>query len=73
MIILLLIITYFIGTVCAYFAYRQYYPSLAAQCSQNPFPPRIKKPQDIFPSDIEATVGPDDVVYNSLGSSSRLN
>lgn len=53
----------------AYFAYRQYYPSLAAVESQKPFPPRFKRAQDIFPddqhrNDIENAVGPEDPVYD---------
>lgn len=36
------------GTVFAYFAYRQYYPSLAAEYSQKPFPPRFSSPADLF-------------------------
>ncbi|KAI8880613.1 acid phosphatase/Vanadium-dependent haloperoxidase [Backusella circina FSU 941] len=40
-----------IGVVFSYFAYRQYYPSLAAVKSQKPHSPRIKKIEDIFPSD----------------------
>ncbi|CAO3627308.1 unnamed protein product [Mucor hiemalis] len=40
-----------IGTAFAYFSYRQYYPSLASVHSQKPYPPRIKRPQDIFPDD----------------------
>ncbi|CAO3636043.1 unnamed protein product [Mucor fragilis] len=37
-----------IGTAFAYFAYRQYYPSLAATYSQKPFPPRFSSPADLF-------------------------
>ncbi|CEP16087.1 hypothetical protein [Parasitella parasitica] len=37
-----------IGTAFAYFAYRQYYPSLAAQNSGKPFPPRFNSPSDLF-------------------------
>ncbi|KAK4517055.1 uncharacterized protein ATC70_000383 [Mucor velutinosus] len=37
-----------IGTAFAYFAYRQYYPSLAATYSQKPFPPRFSSPSDLF-------------------------
>ncbi|GAA5796550.1 hypothetical protein HPULCUR_001922 [Helicostylum pulchrum] len=39
------------GTLFAYFAYRQYYPSLESLDSHKPYPPRIKSPQDIFPDD----------------------
>ncbi|KAG1451232.1 hypothetical protein G6F46_010300 [Rhizopus delemar] len=38
-----------IGSGLSYFAYRQYYPSLSATHCQIPFPPRIRRPQDIFP------------------------
>lgn len=38
-----------IGIASSYFAYRQYYPSLASLRCQVPFPPRIKNPADIFP------------------------
>lgn len=41
-------IIWFPGTAFAYFAYRQYYPSLAAQYSQKPFPPRFNSPSDLF-------------------------
>lgn len=73
-----------IGTAFAYFAYRQYYPSLDAQFSQNPYPPRIRQAQDIFPDqnrpgDVEAAVSTGDRAYdeclyrNFVESSSRLN
>ncbi|KAF9052461.1 PAP2-domain-containing protein [Hymenopellis radicata] len=32
-----------LGTVMAYFAYRQYYPSLASELSHRPYSPRIKR------------------------------
>lgn len=47
-----------IGTVFAYFAYRQYYPSLQSLDSHKPYPPRIKRPTDIFPD--EAGQPPDE-------------
>ncbi|KAI8082543.1 phosphatidic acid phosphatase type 2/haloperoxidase [Gilbertella persicaria] len=72
-----------IGTVFAYFCYRQYYPSLAHKESQKPFPPRLSSPEDIFPGDNphhddeeSAVVHPGDSFYgecrDSFDSSSRL-
>ncbi|KAI7889802.1 phosphatidic acid phosphatase type 2/haloperoxidase [Mucor mucedo] len=55
------------GTVFAYFSYRQYFPDLAFEHSHLPYPPRIKRPQDIFPEDgdqppdEEQTVGSGDL------------
>ncbi|KAI8880054.1 PAP2-domain-containing protein [Backusella circina FSU 941] len=46
-----------IGIVFAYFAYRQYHPSLASDECHEPYEPRIKRPEDLFPrsnTDIEA-------------------
>ncbi|KAJ6630630.1 phosphatidic acid phosphatase type 2/haloperoxidase [Mycena sp. CBHHK59/15] len=37
-----------VGTVVAYFSYRQYYPSLASEVSHRPYSPRIAR--DDFPS-----------------------
>lgn len=75
----------FSGTVFAYFCYRQYYPSLASVHSQKPYPPRIKRPQDIFPedghqpTDEEQAVVPGDSEYGDCnypdshnGSQSRI-
>lgn len=53
-----------IGTVFSYFAYRQYYPSLAHDQSQLPYPPRIKRAEDIFPRD----GGQADDEENAVGS-----
>ncbi|KIY51002.1 acid phosphatase/Vanadium-dependent haloperoxidase, partial [Fistulina hepatica ATCC 64428] len=35
-----------LGTVMAYFSYRQYYPSLASELSHRPHPPRIRRDDD---------------------------
>lgn len=35
-----------LGTVLAYFAYRQYYPSLGSEYSHRPYSPRIKREED---------------------------
>ncbi|KAI7905873.1 phosphatidic acid phosphatase type 2/haloperoxidase [Cokeromyces recurvatus] len=40
-----------IGTLFAYFGYRQYYPSLASIISHKPFPPRYKDIDELFPGD----------------------
>ncbi|PFH52415.1 hypothetical protein AMATHDRAFT_140084 [Amanita thiersii Skay4041] len=39
-----------LGTVLAYFCYRQYYPSLASKLSHRPYSPRIKREDSILPS-----------------------
>lgn len=58
-----------LGTLFAYFAYRQYYPSLESLDSHKPYPPRIKSPQDIFPdedgrpTDVEQAIPVDDLEY----------
>ncbi|KAJ3523330.1 hypothetical protein NMY22_g11488 [Coprinellus aureogranulatus] len=35
-----------LGVVVSFFAYRQYYPSLASELSHQPYSPRIKDPED---------------------------
>ncbi|KAI8329184.1 phosphatidic acid phosphatase type 2/haloperoxidase [Choanephora cucurbitarum] len=56
-----------IGTVFAYFSYRQYYPSLAHEESHKPFAPRISSPEDLFPQENydeeSAVVHPEDPIY----------
>ncbi|KAI8986406.1 phosphatidic acid phosphatase type 2/haloperoxidase [Pilobolus umbonatus] len=54
----------FIGTVFAYFSYRQFYPSLSSDQSDKPFPPRFRRSQDIFPRDD----GPSNDSSSGLGS-----
>jgi hypothetical protein len=44
------ILIYYIGIVFAYFAYRQYHPSLASDECHEPYEPRIKRPEDLFPT-----------------------
>jgi diacylglycerol diphosphate phosphatase/phosphatidate phosphatase len=71
-----------IGTGFAYFAYRQYYPSLASEFSQKAFPPRYTKIDDIFPddddnndrpTDLEAAVGTRPSDYSPTASTSSPN
>ncbi|KAJ1659717.1 hypothetical protein IWQ61_001241 [Dispira simplex] len=56
-----------IGIACAYFAYRQYYPSLYSHLCHRPYSPRI--PSDINGSTVTAVetpqypINPDDPVY----------
>ena len=38
-----------LGLVTTYFAYRQYYPSLASEHSHRPYSPRIKRDEDTLP------------------------
>ncbi|THH07218.1 hypothetical protein EW146_g9385 [Bondarzewia mesenterica] len=38
-----------LGLTTAYFAYRQYYPSLASELSHRPYSPRIKREEDLLP------------------------
>ncbi|KAK2460589.1 hypothetical protein APHAL10511_007059 [Amanita phalloides] len=42
-----------VGTVLAYFCYRQYYPSLASELSHCPYGPRIKEEEEILPTHVE--------------------
>ncbi|KAI8637448.1 phosphatidic acid phosphatase type 2/haloperoxidase [Parasitella parasitica] len=73
-----------IGTAFAYFAYRQYYPSLAAQNSEKPFPPRSNSPSDLFTHEDQTTdlesghggvpaVRPDDPVYGECINPDSIN
>ncbi|EDR07742.1 uncharacterized protein LACBIDRAFT_298246 [Laccaria bicolor S238N-H82] len=47
-----------IGTVLAYFSYRQYYPSLSSELSHRPYSPRIKDELDanLHRNDLESPV-----------------
>ncbi|KAG6336917.1 hypothetical protein ID866_2155 [Astraeus odoratus] len=51
-----------LGTTVAYFAYRQYYPSLASEMSHRPYSPRVPRDEQILPTvrlheDHESTEG----------------
>jgi len=47
-----------LGFVVAYFSYRQYYRSLAAELSHRPYSPRIKR-DDLLPTHHNTLTGPD--------------
>ena len=38
------------GTVIAYFSYRQYYPSLASPMSHRPYSPRVPRDEQVLPT-----------------------
>ncbi|KAG6868280.1 hypothetical protein C0993_005565 [Termitomyces sp. T159_Od127] len=54
-----------LGTVVSYFAYRQYYPSLASELSHRPYSPRIKRESvEILPTHHETSTGNHNEMYN---------
>ena len=67
-----------LGTVLAYFSYRQYYPNLASKDSQRPYSPRIRREDTgILPTHNLRTFreGPDNRNHESLdlGNHNRYN
>ncbi|PPQ70286.1 hypothetical protein CVT24_000849 [Panaeolus cyanescens] len=59
-----------VGTVLAFFAYHQYYPSLASEWSHRPFSPRIKREDD---SDILPSHHQPPLPYPGSNSPNHLN
>ncbi|KAF8626207.1 hypothetical protein AX15_004897 [Amanita polypyramis BW_CC] len=58
-----------VGTVLAYFCYRQYYPSLASPAAHHPYGPRIKEEREgILPTHVEPDARPYESETNYAGS-----